>query len=60
MLAAMALPQVTIPRRARPGTPTSVLGLLADEETWLAELFAFLDYPQVADTRSLCNGLMRE
>lgn len=25
-----------------------------------SRLFAFLEYPQVADTRSVCDGLMRE
>ena len=25
-----------------------------------SRLFAFLDYPEVADIRSVCNGLMRE
>ena len=100
LLAAMALPQASIPCGAQPATLASVLGLRPDEETWLAELtsdeqqelhraltqgqggarpvaprtiellakilgrrshlFAFLDYPQVADTRSLCDGLMRE
>lgn len=25
-----------------------------------SRLFAFLDYPKVADTRSVCDGLMRE
>lgn len=45
--------------RARPVAPRTI-DLLAKVLGRRSRLFAFLDYPQVADTRSLCDGLMRE
>ena len=40
--------------------PPRTLKLLAKVLGRRSRLFAFLDYPRVEDTRSVCDGLMRE